>query len=408
MHPNLAQILRSWLSCQILNQEIDTQAINALLDASQPPVLQRTAISKPADLIQWTTPRHRLPPMVSTTHKPSARSFVMESKKLKNIPNTTKSLNPLASPFQPNFQPAILPHRESVVHRVASIPSATKLNNKIKAKLNNHTSTIGPAKRTNTVLPGQRLVTAFFRKNNMSRILPKVPPLSLSLPKSTSTQNSKDSSIENPMPLNTATHTVSNQTTGQRTLFDFAYFKPQSTITDNYPEVWGHMPEEIDTTKTLRKLLQNPNGIRPSVTEPEFLFSLHVCHSIGVGAICITETNLKWHHSQHKASMRRCLHRNWKSSRFQTSVPEEHFLGNYQPGGTATIITDQWTSCIIDSGMDPFGLGRWSYVTLRGKSELQFVLSQPTEYATTDTPAQKPPISSKCVTWLPYLGHSRQ
>jgi hypothetical protein len=171
------------------------------------------------------------------------------------------------------------------------------------------------------------------------------------------------------MPLKTATPTVSNQTTWQRTLFDFAYFKPQSAITDTDPDVWEHMPEEIDTTKTLRVLLQNPNGIRPSVTEPEFLFSLHVCHNIGVGATCIAETNLNWHHSQHKASMRHCLHRNWKFSRFQSSVPEEQFLGNYQPGGTATIITDQWTSRIIKSGMDPSGLGRWSYITLRGKSD---------------------------------------
>jgi hypothetical protein len=146
MHPNSAQILRSWLSCQILNQEIDTQAINALLEPSQPPIIQRRAISKPADLIQWTTPRHGPPPMVSTTHKPSASSLVMESKKLKSMTKTTKALNPLASPFQPNFQPAILPQRESVVNRVTSIPSMTKLNNKLKAKLKNCTSTLGPAK----------------------------------------------------------------------------------------------------------------------------------------------------------------------------------------------------------------------------------------------------------------------
>jgi hypothetical protein len=117
-------------------------------------------------------------------------------------------------------------------------------------------------------------------------------------------------------------------------------------------------------------LLQNPNGIRPSVTEPDFLFSLHLCYEVGVGAICLTETkNLNWHHYQHTAALRRCLHCSWSSSRFQTSVPHEIFLGNNQPGGAATIITDRWTSHIVESGADPHGLGSWSYVMLRGKSD---------------------------------------
>jgi hypothetical protein len=105
------------------------------------------------------------------------------------------------------------------------------------------------------------------------------------------------------------------------------------------------------------------------VTDPEFMFSLHLCHEVGVGAICLAETNLNWHYYQHTAALRRCLHRNWSSSKFQTSVPNEKFIGNYQPGGTTTIITDRWTSRVVQSGMDPFGLGRWSYVILRGKSE---------------------------------------
>jgi hypothetical protein len=37
-----------------------------------------------------------------------------------------------------------------------------------------------------------------------------------------------------------------------------------------------------------------------------------------------------------------------------------------QPGGTTNIITNNWTSRIIDKGTDPFGLGRWSYLVLRG------------------------------------------
>jgi hypothetical protein len=52
---------------------------------------------------------------------------------------------------------------------------------------------------------------------------------------------------------------------------------------------------------------------------------------------------------------------------YVTSKSPEEFLSNSQPGGTATVICENWTSRVIDRGKDPLGLGRWSYVTLRGK-----------------------------------------
>jgi len=156
----------------------------------------------------------------------------------------------------------------------------------------------------------------------------------------------------------------------QRTLYDFQYFKPKATVSPHDPDIFGHIPESIDTATTFRLLLQNPNSIRPTVTDPDFMFSLHLCNEIGAGAICIAETNLNWHHTQHLASLRRCLHRNWSASKYQVSIPEEVFIGNYQPGGSATLIVDRWTSRVIKSGMDPYGFGRWSYVILRGKQDI--------------------------------------
>jgi hypothetical protein len=104
------------------------------------------------------------------------------------------------------------------------------------------------------------------------------------------------------------------------------------------------------------------------------MFSLHLCHEVGAAAFCLAETNLNWHHTQHHASLKRCLHRNWSASKYQISIPDEVFLGNYQPGGTATLIGDRWTSRVISSGMDPYGLGRWSYVLLRGKKEINICI----------------------------------
>lgn len=42
-------------------------------------------------------------------------------------------------------------------------------------------------------------------------------------------------------------------------------------------------------------------------------------------------------------------------------------MSQYQPGGTATVLCNNWTSCLITNGEDPLGLGRWSFITLRGK-----------------------------------------
>jgi hypothetical protein len=107
MHPNVVQILRSWLCCQILNQEIDTQAIKALLQISLPSTDQRTATSIPADLIQWTIPQTRSSQGSSAEQKPLSGQLVMKFKELHNVKTAApKPLNPLAPPFKPKSQPA--------------------------------------------------------------------------------------------------------------------------------------------------------------------------------------------------------------------------------------------------------------------------------------------------------------
>jgi hypothetical protein len=45
----------------------------------------------------------------------------------------------------------------------------------------------------------------------------------------------------------------------------------------------------------------------------------------------------------------------------------EDFLSQYESGGTVIIICENWISRVIVEGEDPLGLGRWSFLTLRGK-----------------------------------------
>ena len=41
----------------------------------------------------------------------------------------------------------------------------------------------------------------------------------------------------------------------------------------------------------------------------------------------------------------------------------------YQPGGTTIITINVVSPRIIDSGLDPHGMGRWSYITINGRNK---------------------------------------
>lgn len=45
----------------------------------------------------------------------------------------------------------------------------------------------------------------------------------------------------------------------------------------------------------------------------------------------------------------------------------EHFAQSYQTGGKLTLVCDSWASRIEKKGVDPYNLGRWLYIILRGK-----------------------------------------
>ncbi len=90
---------------------------------------------------------------------------------------------------------------------------------------------------------------------------------------------------------------------------------------------------------------------------------------MAAGAICLPETNTNWgHRSSHKL-FSTILHKTWKHTSYSVSHTKEEFEGINQPGGTANIISDKWSSRVLDKGTDPFGLGRWSHITLRGAAK---------------------------------------
>jgi hypothetical protein len=140
-----------------------------------------------------------------------------------------------------------------------------------------------------------------------------------------------------------------------------------SSSKSSYEEVWGHYPENSDDTKILRIIFSNPRGLKLSTDLLETEYSFGRCQALGVGALCIAESNLNWGNASVKKKFHGTLRKIWKHIKTSTSHTNENFFLEKQPGGTATMLCNHWTSRAVEKGADPFGLGRWSCIVLQGQ-----------------------------------------
>jgi hypothetical protein len=82
---------------------------------------------------------------------------------------------------------------------------------------------------------------------------------------------------------------------------------------------------------------------------------------MGVDIFGTTETNINWNAKIRMEARTILQHKdNFNSAQIATSSNNETTLTNYQPGGTATLITNKWTGRIIKQINDTSGMGRWS------------------------------------------------
>lgn len=147
---------------------------------------------------------------------------------------------------------------------------------------------------------------------------------------------------------------------------------PSSALYDS----WGHSLPTIDPSKVFRVFLQNTNGLNLSGATYLLQHDLRLSHDYGVASLCLPETNLNWDLPHLKSTFSLLLRNTWRNSTFSVSKSPEEFVSNHQPGGTGTLICDNWTSRVVDRGEDPLGFGRWSYVTHRGKGLTKLLWSR--------------------------------
>jgi hypothetical protein len=111
-------------------------------------------------------------------------------------------------------------------------------------------------------------------------------------------------------------------------------------------------------------MLQNPRGLKLFSNNTEVHYSLAICQELGVSALCMPETNINWGHKLAHTILHNAARKTWEHYSYSVSHTEDKFTTANQPGGTATILVNKWISRIVDKGTDPFGLGRWNYITL--------------------------------------------
>jgi hypothetical protein len=260
-------------------------------------------------------------------------------------------------------------------------PSSTHPNSlqTIIRESTNPLSTMGSITQNNTDIPDQRFphrqtkVTDFFKivtcqpqtqvmHNEVMPPLPPRPPANL--PKQGPSRGRKHALRAKLLKYTPSVDTL------QQKITQYAIPLPSYELHDS----WGHTLDTIDPSTIFQIFLQNPNGLSLSTTNYPLLQDFQTCRDYGAAVICLPETNMNWDQRDQQAILHQLLWRTWRTTATQTSRAPESFLSQYQPGGTATMVCNNWVSRVLQKGEDPMGLGRWSYITLRGKGAKQITV----------------------------------
>ena len=136
--------------------------------------------------------------------------------------------------------------------------------------------------------------------------------------------------------------------------------------------VFGHdmvLPKDDNTT---RLISLNVNGLRRGDNYQDILEMAQALKTSSVDLALLGETNLDWH-SAARGKVREKFQRIYHQTKLSTSSSIIQYNTAYQPGGTATIVTDQYTGRVSAMGRDD-ELGRWSYSILLGTHGRTIVL----------------------------------
>jgi hypothetical protein len=154
-------------------------------------------------------------------------------------------------------------------------------------------------------------------------------------------------------------------------------------------DIWGDIPETGHGN--CRVVMQNVNGIRG---DNDFA-SAHTMaeHAIQIegNIIGLIETNVDWRSTGSQGKIRNIFRKYWPRVVFASSSSDRRQKGVYQPGGTLSFVTSPWASR-TSAGTDSRGLGRWSTLTVIGRSNTKITFI--TAYRVDGTRTTKGPFTA--------------
>jgi len=321
LEPNLAQCTRLWSAALLLTGEVHLQP--AIPSYHSGPLIHRNTIhAVPHDLLPWSE--------ISTQTTGGNELFIIHD------PHLTSAIRP----------------PESVKH-ISKSPTEGGSNISLSS-LDSTEKSPGQWSSGWALIPNQMPTTRAISQNTET-----YPPITghigklgvyITQPHETKVNNScraKWKTFLNPPTQQTLVDTLS---------------LPDSTQT--HSDIRGHTLHDINRSETFCIALKHPRSLRLFTDFLLTQYSFQICQSLAVGVLSLPETNVNWGHKEAHTRLHNLYRKAWDHSSFSTSLNKEDFKGINQPGRKDSIIMDNWASRILNKGTDPFGLGRWSYITI--------------------------------------------
>jgi hypothetical protein len=131
---------------------------------------------------------------------------------------------------------------------------------------------------------------------------------------------------------------------------------------------WGdHVKSgtQVDETGIFRVLSHNVNGLSPANNHADVVQLAIAMAEKSVSLFALQETNRNFERRSMVDSFHRVIRSHSTHHHGAVSSAKLQWPHDYQPGGTAVSIRNQWATRFLEKGADT--LGRWSWITVAGR-----------------------------------------
>ena len=146
---------------------------------------------------------------------------------------------------------------------------------------------------------------------------------------------------------------------------------PDGIKYDIWLEGWGHQLTPPEPSELLQLQIQ-PNRLNVESTKSDSTIKvvMQKINELGVGMVCMPETNLDWRQTKTHEEYKNNLIQYWKYSKTTfASSTIGGMCSTYLPGGTGSTVFGKWNGYCLGSGQDESGMGRWAWHKTRRKGD---------------------------------------